>query len=131
MAEARSAVDIATGHQAGGKNSREAVLARGYKVHLPPDKHIPISVSDLTDAARGSIRHEDRATFQEICQLIEGCATTEFASLRRRVKKNYRLFSAAAMHRDLPTRKGRGRAYQASATDLVRERQTLGKVRLL
>lgn len=115
MPQTRSAVDIATGYnQEGGpanKYSREAVIARGYKVLLPPDKYIPISVSDLTDAARASIRHEDRAVFQEICQLVEGCATTEFASLRRRVKKNYRLFSAAAMHRDLPARKGRGRAY--------------------
>lgn len=95
-------------HAPAGK--REPPQARGYQVHMPPSKNISLTVSDLTDAVRQSIRHEERATFVQICQLIEGCAMTEFAGLRRRVKKNYRLFSEAAMHRDMPTRKGRGRA---------------------
>ena len=48
------------------------------------------------------------AVFNEICQLIEGKALTEFMGIRRRVKKNFRFFSAAAMHRDIPTRRGKG-----------------------
>lgn len=89
--------------------AREAV--EGYSVLVPPQKYIPLSVSDIIDAFKGAVKHEERAQFMEICQLIEGTATTEFASLRRRVKKNYRFFSAAAMHRDVPTRKGRGSAF--------------------
>jgi hypothetical protein len=85
-------------------------LDGGYNVVMPPEKYIPLSVSDILDAFRGNVRHEERSAFLQVCQLIEGCATTEFASLRRRVKKNYRFFSAAALHRDVPTRKGRGSA---------------------
>jgi hypothetical protein len=85
--------------------------SKGYQVVMPPDKFIPLSVSDITDAMRSAVRHEDRETFTQICQLVEGCATAEFATLRRRVKKNYRVFSQAAMQRDLPTRKGRGSTY--------------------
>lgn len=96
-------------HAPAGK--KQPAQAKGYQVHMPPSKNIPLTVSDLTDAVRQSIRHEERATFVQICQLIEGCAMTEFAGLRRRVKKNYRFFSEAAMHRDMPTRKGRGRAH--------------------
>lgn len=94
----------------GSEAGAEPHLVEGYKVVMPPEKYIPLSVSDIMDAFRGNIRHEERSVFLQICQLIEGCATTEFASLRRRVKKNYRFFSAAAMHRDVPTRKGRGSA---------------------
>lgn len=85
----------------------------GYKVVMPPDKFIPVSVSDIVDGVRGGVKHEERGTFTDICQLVEGCATTQFASLRRRVKKNYRFFSAAAMQRDVPTRKGRGGALRS------------------
>lgn len=67
----------------GGAKEDEA----GYRVVMPPPKFIPLSVSDIIDSMRNSIKHEDRATFTELCQLVEGCATTEFASLRRRVKK--------------------------------------------
>lgn len=94
---------------ASGKDGQSAEH-EGYKVVMPPDKFIPVSVSDIADGVRGGIKHEERGTFTEICQLVEGCATTQFASLRRRVKKNYRFFSAAAMQRDVPTRKGRGGA---------------------
>jgi hypothetical protein len=96
--------------QSQGSQKDKAHHQEGYRVVMPPPKFIPLSVSDIIDAMRNGIKHEDRRTFTEICQLVEGCATTEFSSLRRRVKKNYRFFSQAAMQRDLPTRKGRGSA---------------------
>jgi hypothetical protein len=100
----------------------EAVLAATHvQVVMPPERYIPLAVHEIIDAIRSSVAHADRGTFNDICQLMEGCATTEFSALRRRVKKNFRFFSAAAMHKDLPTRKGRGSAtFRLHAATLLR-----------
>lgn len=106
--EARAGASSTTNQE---KKKRDDHAGEGYKVVMPPEKFIPLSVSDIIDSMRTSVRHEHRAAFTEICQLVEGCATTEFSGLRRRVKKNYRFFSQAAMRRDAPTRVGRGSAF--------------------
>lgn len=84
---------------------------QGYRVVMPPARYIPLSVTDIVDSIKSHIPHSQRAIFNEICQLVEGRALTEFTGIRRRVKKNFRFFSAAAMHRDIPTRRGKGRKF--------------------
>jgi hypothetical protein len=86
----------------------DAPHQEGYRVRMPPARYIPLSVTDIVDSIRHHLPHAQRATYNEICQLVEGRALTEFSGIRRRVKKNFRFFSAAAMHKDIPTRRGRG-----------------------
>lgn len=86
----------------------EEAPSAGYRVVLPPARHIPLTVNDVVDSLRNQVPHAQRAVFEEICQIVEGLALTEFSTIRRRVKKNFRFFSQAAMHRDVPTRRGRG-----------------------
>lgn len=91
---------------------KDEAPAAGYRIVLPPARHIPLSVNDVVEAMRHLIPHSQRAQFDEICQIVEGLALTEFSTIRRRTKKNFRFFSQAALKRDVPTRRGRGRAFR-------------------
>eukprot|EP00892_Ulva_mutabilis_P010153 jgi/Ulvmu1/750/UM010_0124.1 len=95
-------------NKAEGKPVEEEAPAVGYRIVLPPARHIPLTVNDVVESMRQQVPHAQRAIFEEICQIVEGLAITEFSSIRRRVKKNFRFFSQAAMKRDIPTRRGRG-----------------------
>lgn len=91
---------------------KEETPSAGYRIILPPARHIPLTVNDVVDSMRHLIPHAQRAIFDEICQIVEGLALTEFSTIRRRTKKNFRFFSQAALHRDVPTRRGRGCAFE-------------------
>lgn len=81
--------------------------AGGYSLAMPPERHVPLAVHEIVDSMRAHIKHNERSLFVDICKLLEGCSATEFMGIRARVKKNFRLFSAAALHRTLPGRKNR------------------------
>ncbi|GMH33630.1 hypothetical protein BSKO_01464 [Bryopsis sp. KO-2023] len=79
----------------------------GYSVVSPPERHISVTSHEIVEVFRGRMGSADRLKFQDFCKLVEATAQFEYLDVRRRIKRNFRLFSLGAKGEEFTARLGR------------------------
>lgn len=91
-------------------NQEHARMTRNKtnEVVCPPERHIPIPPHELSHVFLSRLGESDRQKYREFLKLVEVTSQFEFFDIRRRIKRNFRLFSLGAAGEDYPSLQHRG-----------------------
>ena len=70
------------------------------EVVCPPERYIPTPPHELSPVFLSRLGESDRQKYREFLKLVEATSQFEFLDIRRRIKRNFRLFSLGAAGED-------------------------------
>ena len=77
-------------------------------VVCPPERHIPVPPHELSQVFLSRLGEDDQQKYRELLKLMEAATQFEFLDIRRRIKRNFRLFSLGAAGEEYNSRLRRG-----------------------